>query len=105
MPRWGEKSSSGVLSRYQHLEAIPKEVAQWDLQMRGAAGLAISLREHWDDALLFRDLATLRTDAELFNDVEELRWTGPTEQLPVICEDLGAPDLVDEVAKLTSTAS
>ena len=94
-----------MLSRHQHLEAIPTEVAEWDLQMRGAAGLATSLREHWDDALLFRDLATLRSDAELFDDVEELRWKGPTQEFLALCEQLGAPDLVDEVAKLSSPAS
>jgi 5'-3' exonuclease len=105
VPRWGEKSSAGVLSRYEHLEAIPKEVSQWDMKVRGAASLATSLREHWDDALLFRDLATLRTDAQLFDHVEELRWKGPTAEFPAICEHLGAPDLVDEVAKLTPPTS
>jgi len=103
VPRWGEKSSARVLSRYEHLEAIPQDVAQWDIDVRGAAGLATSLREHWDDALLFRDLATLRTDADVFEDVEELRWKGPTEEFDSVCEQLGATDLKEQVAALTVT--
>lgn len=103
VPRWGEKSSARVLSRYEHLEAIPQDVAQWDIDVRGAAGLATSLREHWDEALLFRDLATLRTDADVFEDVEELRWKGPTEEFGAVCEQLGATDLKEQVAALTVT--
>jgi len=100
VPRWGEKSSARVLSHYEHLEDIPQEVAQWDFELRGAAGLAKSLREHWDEALLFRDLATLRTDAHVFDDVDELRWKGPTDEFADVCQQLGATDLAEEVARI-----
>ena len=100
VPRWGEKSSARVLSRYEHLEDIPQEVAQWDFELRGAAGLAKSLRDHWDEALLFRDLATLRSDAYVFDDVDELRWKGPTAEFADVCQQLGATDLAEEVARI-----
>lgn len=102
IPRWGEKSSARVLFRYGHLEAIPKDAAQWDLDVRGAASLAAKLGDHWDEALLFRDLATLRTDTALFEDVEELRWKGPDPQLASVCEELGATDLKNQVDRLAS---
>ena len=77
LPGWGAKSTATVLSRYPHLEDIPDSVSAWDLKVRGAASLARSLAEHRDDALLFRELATLRTDAPIpQSDPDELRWQG-----------------------------
>ena len=77
LPGWGAKSTATVLSRYPHLEDIPDAVTAWDLKVRGAASLAKALAEHRDDALLFRELATLRTDAPIpQSDPEELRWRG-----------------------------
>ncbi|MDH3216984.1 MAG: flap endonuclease [Candidatus Krumholzibacteria bacterium] len=97
---WGAKSAGQVLVRYRHLEAIPRDVTQWDTSVRGAAGLAAALREHWHDALLFRDLATLRTDADVFTDVDELRWRGPTRDFAPLCERLGAPELADKATRI-----
>ncbi|MEX1296802.1 MAG: 5'-3' exonuclease H3TH domain-containing protein [Candidatus Limnocylindrales bacterium] len=77
LPGWGAKSTATVLSRYPHLEDIPDAVSAWDLRVRGAASLARSLAEHRDQALLFRELATLRTDAPIpQSDPDELRWRG-----------------------------
>jgi 5'-3' exonuclease len=100
IPRWGAKSAGSVLGRYHRLEAIPKDESTWDVSIRGAAALAASLSNRWDDALLFRDLATLRTDADVFNDVDELRWQGPTNDFAPLCERLGAPELADQAARL-----
>lgn len=100
VPRWGAKSAAGVLATYDHLEAIPKQESQWRVPIRGAAGLARSLREHWEDALLFRDLATLRTDADVFGEIDELRWTGPTKGFGKMCDQLGAPQLADRATRL-----
>jgi 5'-3' exonuclease len=100
VPRWGAKSSATVLERYRHLEEIPADAAQWDVRIRGASGLATSLRENWEDALLFRDLATLRTDAEVFTDIDELRWRGPTSDFTPLCERLGVPEMVGRAAQL-----
>jgi 5'-3' exonuclease len=95
VPRWGAKSASVVLAHYERLEAIPRDPDAWEVPVRGAASLAASLRDAWDDALLFRELATLRTDADVFDSVEELRWDGPGEQFAEVAEALGAPELAE----------
>ena len=85
--------AAAVLARYLHLEAIPHEESKWDIDVRGAAKLASSLREHWENALLFRTLATLRTDPEVFTNVDELKWRGPTAAFAPLCDRLGVPEL------------
>ena len=74
---WGAKSSAAVLAKYIHLEAIPKDCREWRVNATNAGALADTLVREWDHALLFRTLATLRTDIPLFQDVDELRWAGP----------------------------
>jgi 5'-3' exonuclease len=76
VPRWGAKSASAVLGVYTHLEAIPDDPRAWSVKVRGADALAASLREHRDDALLFRRLATLRDDVPLVERLDDLRWRG-----------------------------
>ena len=78
LARWGAKSSAAVLAKFLHLESIPKDYREWHVDVAGAAALADTLFREWDQALLFRRLATLRTDIALFKDVEELKWKGPT---------------------------
>ncbi len=75
---WGAKSSAAVLAKFLHLEAIPKDYRDWRVNAANAGVLAITLASEWERAVLFRTLATLRTDIALFDDVEQLRWTGPT---------------------------
>jgi 5'-3' exonuclease len=77
LPGWGAKSSAAVLAKFPDLESIPKDFTEWRLNVAGASRLADTLRREWDNALLFRRLATLRTDIKLFDDVEQLRWSGP----------------------------
>jgi 5'-3' exonuclease len=79
IPRWGAKSAGAVLGVYEKLEAIPSDVAAWRVPVRGAAALAASLAAHRTEALLFRQLATLRTDVPLAESLEDLRWRGPDE--------------------------
>ena len=74
---WGPKSSAAVLARFFHLESIPKDGREWHVNVINAGALADTLCREWDHAVLFRKLATLRTDIALFKDVEELRWIGP----------------------------
>lgn len=100
VPGWGSRSAAGVLGHYLHLDAIPKDHQIWQVTVRGAPRLAQSLGDHWQDALLFRELATLRTDAEVFTSIDELRWTGPTDDFAALCEYLGVRELAEEVAKL-----
>lgn len=77
IPRWGAKSAAAVLGTYEKLETIPADAAQWRAPVRGAPALAASLAAHRTEALLFRQLATLRTDVPLAESVEDLRWRGP----------------------------
>lgn len=71
---WGEKAAASTLSRYPHLEDIPKDWRAWHPSIAKARRLADSLFSSWEDALLFRTLATLRLDVPVFNSVEDLRW-------------------------------
>ena len=59
--------------------------------MRGSVRLAKLLWENKDKALLFRSLATLRTDLELFGSVDELEWKGPTAIFFDFCAQINAP--------------
>lgn len=75
---WGAKSASTVLARWRHLDAIPDDHREWDVTVTRAGALADTLRRDRDLALLFRQLATLRTDVPVFDDIDELRWQGAT---------------------------
>jgi len=77
LARWGERSASALLGRYRHVEAIPDLHWKWEVPVRGAMALADSLRAHRSEALLYRTLATLRTNVPLAEDLEALRWRGP----------------------------
>ena len=90
LPGWGAKSTATVLAKYIHIESIPSDVREWHLNVTNAATLAATLSRERDNALLFRQLATLRTDIPLFTDVDELRWTGPTPGFTKIAENLDA---------------
>jgi 5'-3' exonuclease len=75
---WGAKSSAAVLAKFIHLESIPEDSRLWKVNAANASALADTLVRERDRALLFRTLATLRTDIPLFENVEQLRWNGPT---------------------------
>ena len=89
---WGAKSTALVLGRYLHLEAIPDEAASWDVEVRGAGRLAVELATRRDLAARFRDLATLRTSAAVFETVDDLQWTGPRPTFFEVCARLNAPE-------------
>jgi 5'-3' exonuclease len=94
---WGLKAAAAVLSQYSHLEDIPKDWQKWHSSIKKARGLSESLFSAWDDALLFRILATLRLDAPVFDSVEELRWKGPRTDFEETCVRMKAPDLLRRV--------
>jgi 5'-3' exonuclease len=75
---WGAKSTAAVLAKFGHLESIPADWREWHVNAANASALAYTLSQEREQALLFRTLATLRTDIPLFDDVEQLRWNGPT---------------------------
>jgi 5'-3' exonuclease len=87
---WGAKSSAAVLAKFAHLESIPSDSREWHVNVTNAGALAATLSRERDRALLFRTLATLRTDIALFDNVEQLRWTGPTSTFVTIAERLDA---------------
>jgi 5'-3' exonuclease len=98
VPRWGAKSASTLLARYEHLEAIPDDATRWEVTVRGAAALAESLREHREEALLYRRLATLRTDVPLGEEIEDLRWRGALRPgLTSLCRAIGDERLIERV--------
>ena len=88
---WGAKSAAAVLGRYGGIDAVPDDAADWDVAVRGAGRLAAELAAHRDLALRFRDLATLRTSATLFDSVDELCWRGPRPALFDLCARLDVP--------------
>jgi 5'-3' exonuclease len=91
---WGAKGAAQVFSIYPHLEDIPKDWPKWDSSIRKARPLSESLFAAWNDALLFRTLATLRLDVPVFNTIEDLRWKGPRGDFEKFAERLKAPELL-----------
>ena len=91
LPGWGAKSASTLLAEYGHIEAIPRKYTDWAVRVRGAARLARTLAEGQVDAALFRDLATLRMTATVFDSLDELEWSGPTPAFFDVCAGLNSP--------------
>lgn len=75
---WGAKSAAAVLARFGHLESIPEDWRQWGVSVSSPKALSSRLSAELDRALLFRVLATLRTDIPLFESVNQLQWNGAT---------------------------
>jgi len=87
---WGAKSSAAVLAKFVHLESIPLDCREWRVNAANASALADTFCRERDRALLFRTLATLRTDIALFHEVDELRWNGPTPAFAELAARLDA---------------
>jgi len=90
LPGWGPKSTAAVLARFGRLEAIPDDWRRWGVNANNPGALARTLAASRDLAVLFRTLATLRTDVRLFEDVEDLRWRGPTPAFEALARRLDA---------------
>jgi 5'-3' exonuclease len=103
VPRWGKKAAAPLLAEYAHLEAIPPHAAAWSVKPRGAEALAEELRNHWDAALLYRKLATLRVDVPLPESLDDLQYRGvQRDKLRAVCEELAdfsALEALDAEAK------
>ncbi len=102
LPGWGARSAATVLARYGHLEHIPRRAAEWDVSVRGALRLAVTLDERRELAELFRVLATLREDAAIGVDVDGLRWTGPRPEFAGWSERLSTPALHERASRLAA---
>jgi len=105
LPGWGSKAAALTLSQYPHLEDIPKDWREWHPSIRKAGQLSESLFNAWNDALLFRTLATLRLDVPVFDTVEDLRWKGPRPNFEEYCQRMKSPDLLSRVTSARSMRS
>lgn len=91
VPRWGARSSAVALNHFGSIEAIPLDPAEWDVKVRGAKGLCKSLAERREDALLYKRVATLRTDVPLAETFGDLRYRGPdAAAMAALAERIGA---------------
>jgi 5'-3' exonuclease len=102
LPGWGAKAAALTLSQYPHLEDIPRNWREWDPLIRKARPLSESLFNAWNDALLFRTLATLRLDVPVFETVEDLRWQGPSSSFEEFCVRLKSADLLRRAKSVKS---
>ena len=98
VPRWGEKSAAKALQHYGQVAEIPDDARQWAVSVRGADALARELAAHREEVKLYELLATLRFDVPLAEDLDALRWRGPSPDLAPFCEELGIPDLTPRLA-------
>jgi len=105
VPGWGQKAAALTLSQYPHLEDIPKEWRDWHPSIKRARALSESLVNDWNDALLFRTLATLRLDVPVFDTVDDLCWRGPRNNFEEQCQRMKASDLLRRVTSASSTPS
>jgi 5'-3' exonuclease len=101
LPGWGPRSTSAVLARHRHIEAIPADAAAWGVTVRGGKTLADTLVARRDDALLYRKLATLRTDAPLgVASAAELAWRGADRSiLEPLCHAIGDERFLSEIPR------
>jgi 5'-3' exonuclease len=99
VPRWGQKAAAALLAEYTHREAIPHDDALWRVKIRGSRALAAELATHHTAALLYRELATLRSDVPLVETLDELRYGGPRlAELRAVCEEVADFSLLEGVA-------
>jgi 5'-3' exonuclease len=100
---WGQKAAALAFSQYAHLEEIPKDWRQWHASIRKARVLSESLFGAWNDALLFRTLATLRVDVPVFENVDELRWKQPRPSFEECCRRMKSSDLLRRTTALAGS--
>lgn len=96
---WGEKSTATVLAKYKHIEAIPNDPAKLGLSLGRAVTLLENLQKNYKDALLFRELSTLRKDVPLKETLADLKWQGATPRLKKVCQELGSESVLERVKK------
>jgi 5'-3' exonuclease len=101
VPGWGAKTAAAVLARYKHLEDIPMEPGRWGISVRGRANLLRTLADRFEDALLYRRLATLDTTAPTIASVDELAWTGPRPGYEAALRTIDAENAIARIDRLT----
>jgi 5'-3' exonuclease len=99
---WGPKSAATVLARYRTIERIPERGSDWEVSVRGGPALAATLAAGRDRAMLFKDLATLRVDRSLLDQVDDLCWRGPTADFEAVCERIDAVPIARRAERLAA---
>jgi len=94
---WGAKSTATVLAKFKHIESIPKDPSKLGLGLGRATTLTENLQQNYKDALLFRELSTLRTDVPLKEKLDDLKWRGAYPRLKKICHELGDERIPERV--------
>jgi 5'-3' exonuclease len=90
VPGWGHQTAGKVLGRWDSIDAIPDDHAQWDVAVRGAAQAALALRRHREEAMFARDLLRLNDGLPIRTTVDQLRWQGAdAERLSAVYDRLG----------------
>ncbi|MEX2284940.1 MAG: 5'-3' exonuclease H3TH domain-containing protein [Gemmatimonadota bacterium] len=102
LPGWGAKSAAAVLARFDHLEDIPMDAAEWHAGIHSGWQLSQTLNANRELVMLFRTLARLRTDAPLFSSIDALRWRGPAPELATWAERIGSPELARKADRLAT---
>jgi 5'-3' exonuclease len=102
LPGWGAKSAAAVLAYYGSIERIPDSGREWQVSVRSGPMLAATLAAGRAQAMLFKDLATLRVDRSLLAGVDQLRWRGPTEAFAEVCRRIDAGPMAARAAKLAA---
>ena len=105
LPGWGPKAAAMTFARYPHLEDVPKNWREWPPSIRAAQRLASVLFAQWEDAVLYRTLATLKLDVPVFETVDDLQWKGPLPGFEKYSERLGAPGLYSRAMARVNTGS
>jgi 5'-3' exonuclease len=100
VPGWGAKTAGAVLARYRRLEQIPLDASDWDVSVRNAGRLVLMLRTHYEDAMLYRRLATLETDAPTIQSAAELEWRGPNDGYEKTLHAIDADGYIQRIEKL-----
>jgi 5'-3' exonuclease len=96
---WGAKSTAAVLAKFKHIESIPEDPQKLPLGLGRATTLVENLQANYKDALLFRELSTLRKDVPLKETLADLKWQGAYPRLKKLCTELGSESIIERVAK------
>jgi 5'-3' exonuclease len=102
IPGFGAKGTAALINRYGHLEDVPMEAADWDTDIRGKTKLGETLAERRNEAILYRNLSTLRTDVPLPDKLEDLVWAGASQDaINTIVTFMSSPDLLERTIRYT----
>lgn len=96
---WGEKSTASVLAKFKNIESIPKDPKKLPLGLGRATTLVENLQQNYKDALLFKELSTLRKDVPLKESPNDLKWQGAYSRFKKLCHELGDERIPERVSR------